>query len=89
MWSQTLVIHMLRTPKIPFIQSRASFPLTMLTFTGIAVLTIIPFTGFGASIGFLPLPPVYFAWLALTILLYMGLATALKLVFIKRYGELH
>ncbi|MDR2941616.1 MAG: magnesium-translocating P-type ATPase, partial [Treponema sp.] len=44
MWSQTLVIHMIRTPKIPFIQSRASAPLTLLTFTGITVLTIIPFT---------------------------------------------
>jgi len=63
MWSQTLVIHMIRTPKIPFIQSRASLPLTLLTFTGIAVLTIIPFTVFGASIGFLPLPSIYFAWL--------------------------
>ncbi|MDR2941669.1 MAG: magnesium-translocating P-type ATPase, partial [Treponema sp.] len=88
MWSQTLVIHMIRTPKLPFIQSRASAPLTLLTFAGIAVLTTIPFTGFGKSIGFLPLPPVYFAWLALTIFLYMGLATLLKTIFVKRYGEL-
>jgi Mg2+-importing ATPase len=88
MWSQTLVIHMIRTPKLPFIQSRASFPLIMFTFTGMAVLTAIPFTGFGASIGLAPLPSVYFGWLALTIFLYMGLATALKLIFIKRYGEL-
>jgi Mg2+-importing ATPase len=88
MWSQTLVIHMIRTPKLPFIQSRASFPLTMFTFTGIAVLTCIPFTLFGASIGFAPLPPIYFAWLALTIFLYMGLATLLKTIFVKRYGEL-
>jgi len=88
MWSQTLVIHMIRTPKIPFIQSRASFPLMTLTFTGIFVLTCIPFTGFGKSIGLLPLPPVYFAWLALTIFLYMVLATCLKKVFIRRYGEL-
>jgi len=88
MWSQTLVIHMIRTPKIPFIQSRASAPLTLLTFTGITALTIIPFTPFGKSIGLAALPPVYFAWLGLTILLYMGLATALKTIFIKRYGEL-
>jgi Mg2+-importing ATPase len=88
MWSQTLVIHMIRTPKIPFIQSRASFPLTMLTFTGIAFLTTIPFTSFGWSIGLAPLPAVYFAWLVLTIFLYMLLATALKKVFIRRYGEL-
>jgi len=88
MWSQTLVIHMIRTPKLPFIQSRASLPVILLTFTGIAVLTIIPFTGFGASIGLAPLPGVYFAWLALTIVLYMMLATILKKIFVKKYGEL-
>ena len=88
MWSQTLVIHMIRTPKIPFIQSRASAPVTLLTFTGIVALTIIPFTEFGVSIGLAALPPVYFAWLALTICLYMALATLFKHIFIKRYGEL-
>ncbi|HCD42157.1 MAG TPA: magnesium-translocating P-type ATPase, partial [Lachnoclostridium sp.] len=88
MWSQTLVIHMIRTPKIPFIQSRASLPVTLLTFTGIAVLTIIPFTALGASIGLAALPPVYFAWLALTILLYMVLVTIFKKLFVRRYGEL-
>ena len=88
MWSQTLVIHMIRTPKIPFIQSRASAPLTLLTFTGITALTVIPFTGFGASIGLAALPHVYFAWLAATIFLYMGLATLLKTVFVRKYGEL-
>ena len=88
MWSQTLVIHMIRTPKIPFIQSHASMPVTLLTFTGIAALTIIPFTGFGASIGLAALPPVYFAWLALTIFLYMVLATIFKKIFVRRYGEL-
>lgn len=88
MWSQTLVIHMIRTPKIPFIQSHASLPVTLLTFTGIATLTMIPFTSFGAAIGLAPLPPVYFAWLALTIFLYMVLATVFKTLFIRRYGEL-
>ena len=88
MWSQTLVIHMIRTPKIPFIKSRASLPVVLLTFAGIAVLTVIPFTTFGAAIGLAPLPPVYFAWLALTIVLYMALATAFKMIFVRRYGEL-
>ncbi|MCL1980041.1 MAG: magnesium-translocating P-type ATPase, partial [Proteobacteria bacterium] len=88
MWSQTLVIHMIRTPKIPFIQSRASASITLLTFTGITVLTVIPFTGFGAAIGLASLPPVYFAWLALTIFLYMALVTLFKKIFVNRYGEL-
>jgi Mg2+-importing ATPase len=88
MWSQTLVIHMIRTPKMPFIQSRASLPLTLLTIAGIAALTVIPFTGLGAAIGLAPLPSVYFAWLTLTIFLYMALATILKKAFVRRYGEL-
>ncbi|MCD7728712.1 MAG: magnesium-translocating P-type ATPase [Clostridia bacterium] len=88
MWSQTLVIHMIRTPKVPFIQSRASAPVTLLTFTGIAVLTIIPFTPFGTTLGFVSLPAVYFAYLAICILLYMALATSIKMAYTKRYGEL-
>jgi len=88
MWTQTLIIHMIRTPKIAFLQSRASAPLTLLTFAGIAVLTIIPFTGFGASIGLAALPAEFFAWLALTVFLYMALVTLFKNIFVKRYGEL-
>ena len=88
MWSQTLVIHMIRTPKIPFIQSRASWPVTLLTAAGIAVLTVIPFTALGTAIGLVALPPIYFAWLALTISLYMLLATVFKYIFIRKYGEL-
>ena len=88
MWSQTLVIHMIRTPKIPFIQSRASAPLTLLTFTGIAVLTIIPFTTFGEMLGFVALPMAYFAYLIPCILLYMILATSLKKAYVRHFGEL-
>lgn len=88
MWSQTLVIHMIRTPKIPFLQSRASTPVTLLTFAGIIVLTLIPFVPFGAAIGLAPLPPVYFAWLGLTVVLYMIVAQWFKNLYVKRYGEL-
>ena len=88
MWSQTLVIHMIRTPKLPFIQSRASAPVTLLTMTGIAVLTIIPFTPLGAALGFVALPAAYFAYLIPCILLYMVLATSLKKAYVRHYGEL-
>lgn len=88
MWSQTLVIHMIRTPKIPFIQSRASAPLTLLTCAGIAVLTIIPFTFFGTMLGFVALPASYFAYLIPCILLYMALATSLKKAYVRHYGDL-
>ena len=88
MWSQTLVIHMIRTPKLPFIQSRASAPVTLLTMTGIAVLTIIPFTPLGTALGFVALPMSYFVYLIPCILLYMVLATSLKKAYVHHYGEL-
>ena len=88
MWSQTLVIHMIRTPKLPFIQSRASVPVTLLTMTGIAVLTVIPFTPLGTALGLVALPISYFAYLIPCILLYMILATSLKKAYVRHYGEL-
>jgi Mg2+-importing ATPase len=79
---------MIRTPKVSFIQSRASAPVTLLTARAIAALTVIPFTRLGAAIGLAALPPVYFAWLAVTVVLYMLLATLFKKIFVRRYGEL-
>ena len=88
MWSQTLVIHMIRTAKLPFIQSRASAPLSLLTMTGVALLTIIPFTPLGTALGFVALPAAYFAYLIPCILLYMVLATILKKAYVRHHGEL-
>ncbi len=88
MWSQTLVIHMIRTPKLPFIQSRASAPVMLLTMTGIALLTLIPFSPLGPTLGLGALPVEYFLFLIPCILLYMALATSLKKAYVKRYGEL-
>ena len=88
MWSQTLVIHMIRTAKLPFIQSRASAPLTLLTMTGVALLTVIPFTPLGTALGFVALPGAYFAYLIPCILLYMVLATILKKAYVRHHGEL-
>lgn len=88
LWSQTLVIHMIRTPGIPFIQSRASWQLTTLTTLGIAVGTIIPYTAFGKALDMVAMPAIYFPFLIVIVILYMILATILKKIFIKRYGEL-
>ncbi|MCF0260493.1 MAG: magnesium-translocating P-type ATPase [Erysipelotrichaceae bacterium] len=88
MWSQTLVIHMIRTPKIPFIQSRASLPVTLLTFAGIGIVTLIPFTALGTVLGFAGLPLIYFFWLALIVLSYMTLTTLVKNIYVKKYREL-
>lgn len=88
MWTQMLVIHMIRTPKIPFLQSRASMPLVLLTFVGVTVVTFIPFTAFGASLSLAALPFMFFPWLILTVVLYMALVTVFKKMFIRSYGTL-
>lgn len=88
MWSQTLVIHMIRTPKIPFIQSITSLPVTVLTMLGILVVSIIPYTPLGNLLGLTQLPLIYWFFLILTIVGYMLLVTLVKKQYIKKYGEL-
>ena len=88
MVSQTLVVHMIRTEKIPFIQSRASLLLSLLTVVGIAVSIVIPYTGFGAQLGLAPLPLNYYFYLVITIVAYMITVTIAKNFFVKKYGEL-
>jgi Mg2+-importing ATPase len=59
-----------------------------LSFAGIVVLTMIPFTSAAQALKLARLPGIYFAWLALIVVCYMVFATVLKRVYIKRYGEL-
>ncbi len=83
--SQTLIVHMIRTRKIPFIQSCASWPVTGLTFLIMAVGILIPFTPFGSSIGLEPLPLSYFPWLIGILLSYCILTQIVKNWYIRRF----
>lgn len=87
MWTQTLVIHMLRTEKLPFAQSRASVPVALLSLAGIALVTAIPFTPLAAPLEMAALPPVYFLLLGMVVLGYMALVTVVKKRYIRRYGQ--
>lgn len=88
MWTQSMVIHMLRTRKIPFIQSRAAAPLMIATFTGCLVVTWLPFSPLNGMLSMAPITPIFFAWLALTVVLYLALAQYFKTIYCKRYGTL-
>lgn len=83
--SQTLIVHMIRTRKIPFIQSRASLPVMITTFTIMAIGIAIPFTPLGASIGLTSLPRSYFPWLVGILLGYCLLTQVIKGWYIKKY----
>lgn len=86
--TQTLVIHMIRSPKIPFIQSRASKSVCLFTVLAIVVGTVIPYTPLGDMVGMEQMPPIYFLYLAITILTYMILVTCVKKLYIRKYGKL-
>jgi len=88
LWTQTIVIHALRSPKIPIIGSRASFIVTTITLTGIIFGTLIPYTNFGASLGLAPLPIDVYGWLLLTVICYLIVVTFVKKIYIQKYGEL-
>ncbi|NSW92199.1 MAG: magnesium-translocating P-type ATPase [Firmicutes bacterium] len=83
--SQTLIVHMIRTEKVPFIQSRAARPVLLLTGAIIALGIAIPFTPFGRSIGLQPLPLTYFPWLIGILLSYCLLTQSIKTWYIKKF----
>lgn len=83
--SQTLIVHMIRTRKVPFIQSRATWPVMLLTGAIIILGISIPFTSFGAHIGLTPLPLGYFPWLAGILLAYCMLTQFVKVIYIRRF----
>jgi P-type Mg2+ transporter len=84
--TQTLIVHVIRTAKIPFFQSRASLPMLLITATVMGVGMYLPFSPIAASLGFVPLPAVYFLWLALILTCYCVLTQFVKTWFVKKYG---
>ncbi|APG04040.1 magnesium-translocating P-type ATPase [Luteibacter rhizovicinus DSM 16549] len=85
--SQTLVVHMIRTRRVPFLQSVASAPVLALTGAIMVIGMLIPYSGLGARIGMVPLPGIYFAWLAVTLVSYCVLTQLMKTIYIRRYGR--
>jgi Mg2+-importing ATPase len=84
--TQTLVIHIIRTAKIPFFQSRASNSLIITTILVAGAGALLPYSPLGSTLGFVPLPGLY--WLAVfaIILGYCVLANLVKTWFVRRWG---
>ena len=87
LFTQTLIIHVIRTNKIPFMQSWASWPLILTSVIIVAAgawLTVSPLAN---TLGFVPLPPLYWVFLAVLLLAYAILTQMVKIWFIRRFGE--
>lgn len=84
--TQTLVVHMVRTPKLPFVQSRAAWPLMAMTLAIMGIGLWLPMGPLGAYFQLQALPAAYFGWLIAILLAYATLTTLMKRVYIRRYG---
>ncbi|MFS9370682.1 magnesium-translocating P-type ATPase [Streptococcus infantis] len=87
MWSQTMVIHMLRTAKVPFVQSRPAWLVILMTLVAAFFVTSLPY---GPLVNILRLAPLglpYFLFLICIIFLYMFSVTVIKKFYIKKYKE--
>ena len=82
--TQTLIIHVIRTNMIPFIQSRASWQLTMTTLLIMAFGAWLPFSPLAPTLGFVPLPPLFWWLLMATLLCYVGLTQLIKMWLIRK-----
>lgn len=87
MWSQTMVIYMLRSPKLPFVQSKPAFSLLVTSLFALFVVTVLPYTPLAGPLKLAPLNGLYFLALILIIAGYMFLVTVVKKVYIKKYNE--
>jgi Mg2+-importing ATPase len=85
--TQTLIVHMIRTARVPFVQSRAAWPVLSLTAVIMCVGLLLPFSLFGPRLGLEPLPASYFAWLFAILLSYSLLTQLMKGWFIRRFAS--
>jgi Mg2+-importing ATPase len=82
--TQTLIIHVIRTNLIPFVQSRASWQLTMTTLLIMAFGAWLPFSPLAPELGFVPLPPLFWWLLLATLLCYVGLTQVIKMWLVRK-----
>ena len=87
LFTQTLIIHVIRTNKIPFIESRASWPLVLTSVVIVVFGAWLPVSPLGSTLGFVPLPGLFWLLLAVMLLCYAALTQMVKTWFIRRFGE--
>lgn len=87
LFTQTLIIHVIRTNKIPFVQSRASRPLLLTSLAVVVFGAALPFSPLAKTLGFVPLPPLYWLFLLGMMVAYVLLTQVVKMWFLRRFGE--
>lgn len=83
--TQTLIVHIIRTRRIPFFQSRASAPMILTTLAVMAIGVWLPYSPFAGFLGLVPLPAIYWLWIAGFLTTYSVLTHKVKRLFLKRF----
>jgi Mg2+-importing ATPase len=87
LFTQTLIIHVIRTNKIPFLQSWASWPLIVTSIVIVTVGALLTVSPLADALGFVPLPPLYWLLLAIILVCYVVLTQLIKSWFYRRFGD--
>jgi Mg2+-importing ATPase len=87
LFTQTLIIHVIRTNKIPFFESRASWPLIITSLIIVVAGSWLTVSPLANTLGFVPLPPLFWLYLAAMLAGYAILTQLVKTWFIRRFGE--
>jgi P-type Mg2+ transporter len=85
--TQTLIVHIIRTNRIPFIQSRASLALTFTTLVIISIAVALPYSPLAPFFGLVPLPASFWPWILGFLACYAVLTQLVKSAFAKRHGR--
>ena len=84
--TQTLIVHIIRTNRVPFFQSRASWPLTLTTLFVMGTACALPYSPAARYLGLVPLPLAFWPWMLATMTAYSVLTHLVKTWFVRRYG---
>lgn len=84
--TQTLIVHIIRTSKIPFFQSIASPFLLLMTFLIMTIGATLPYTGLGAYFEMVPLPLIYWIWIAAFLICYATITHKVNVWCLKKFG---
>jgi Mg2+-importing ATPase len=87
LFTQTLIIHVIRTKKIPFFQSRASKSLIFASLAIVAVGAFLPYSPLAGLLGFVPLPASFWLWLLAMLIIYVLLTQIVKTWFYRKFGD--
>src|SRR5699024_6880117 len=88
LWTQTLVLYALRTPKIPFVVSYPSFIMTTITVIGMIIGSVAPYASLGTALGLAPLPGSFWWILTLVVVGYFVLVQVVKKIYVNLFGDL-